>query len=57
MCPYKIIKLKPEDYYKCCNIWDMIKKPNMANKWYNELVNGSRITFIYTDNDEFIVKV
>lgn len=26
----------------------------MAQQFYNELVNGNRITFIYTENDEFL---
>ena len=51
---YKIIKLEPKDYYKCSNIWNMEKDPNRTKKWYDELVNGNRITFVYTENDEFI---
>lgn len=54
MDPYKIIKLEPRDYHKCSNIWDMSKKPNMSKKWYDELVNGIRVTFVYIENDEFI---
>lgn len=54
MEPYKIIKLEPKDYYKCTNIWDMVKNPDRTKKWYDELVNGNRITFVYTENDEFI---
>ncbi|HBM81137.1 MAG TPA: GNAT family N-acetyltransferase [Clostridiaceae bacterium] len=51
---YRIIRLKPEDYYKCDNIWNMEKNPDMARKWYDELINGSRITFVYIENGEFI---
>jgi ribosomal protein S18 acetylase RimI-like enzyme len=51
---YKIIKLEPKDYYKCSNIWNMEKDPNRTKKWYDELVIGNRITFVYTENDEFI---
>ena len=51
---YRIIRLKPEDYYKCGNIWNMEKNPDMARKWYDELINGSRITFVYIENGEFI---
>jgi len=50
---YKIIKLQPEDYKKCSNIWDMTKQPN-TQKWFNELVSGNRIVFVYTRNTEFI---
>ena len=51
---YLINKLKPEDYYKCSNIWNMEKDPAMTQKWYDEIVSGNRIVFIYTQNDEFI---
>lgn len=32
----------------------MAKNPDRTKKWYDELVNGNRITFVYTENDEFI---
>ena len=51
---YKIIRLEPNEYNKCRNIWDMSKNPDGALKWYNELVNGNRIIFVYTENSEFI---
>ncbi|HAA24623.1 MAG TPA: GNAT family N-acetyltransferase [Ruminiclostridium sp.] len=51
---YKIVKLEPKDYYKCLNIWNMEKDPDRTKKWYDELVNGNRITFVYTENNEFI---
>lgn len=51
---YKIFKLDPKDYNKCGNIWDMTKNPENAKQWYDELVNGNRITFIYTEENEFI---
>lgn len=54
MGAYKIIKLEPEDFNKCANIWNISKNPSKTKKWYDELVSGNRITFIYTENDEFI---
>jgi len=54
MEPYQIIKLDPLDYRKCGNIWDMDKDPIRTNKWYDELVAGNRITFIYIENGEFL---
>jgi len=53
MGDYKIIKLEPKDYYKCSNIWDMAKDPVRTKRWFDELVSGNRITFVYTENDEF----
>ncbi|MFC7686647.1 GNAT family N-acetyltransferase [Ureibacillus sp. GCM10028918] len=54
MTSYKIKKLNPEEYNKCINIWDMDKHKNMAKMFYEELVSGNRITFIYLENNEFI---
>ncbi|MGG2111432.1 GNAT family N-acetyltransferase [Lysinibacillus pakistanensis] len=48
------MKLNLEDYNKCSNIWDMDKNPKMAKMFYDELVSGNRITFIYLENNEFI---
>ena len=50
----KIIKLDIANYYKCNNIWDMSKKKELAEKFYNELKNGNRITFIYIKEDEYV---
>jgi diamine N-acetyltransferase len=50
---YEIVKLNPEDYHKCNNIWDMKKQPDAA-KWYQELVSRNRIIFVYVVNGEFI---
>ncbi|WP_226669675.1 hypothetical protein [Metabacillus litoralis] len=47
MTLYQIKKLNLEDYYKCSNIWEMEKKLKMAKMIYEELVSGTRITFIY----------
>jgi len=53
MHDYKMIQLQPKDYKKCSNIWDMTNQPN-TQKWFNELVSGNRIVFVYTRNEEFI---
>jgi diamine N-acetyltransferase len=50
---YIIEKLDPKDYAKCSNIWDMNRQPN-ALKWYDEIVSGNRVVFIYIVNGEFI---
>ncbi len=54
MTLYQIKKLDPDDYNKCSNIWDMKKSPKMTKMFYDELVSGNRMTFIYLENDEFI---
>lgn len=49
-----IIQLEPKDYYKCNNIWNMARDQNRTKKWYDEIVSGNRITFVYVQNGEFI---
>lgn len=45
--------LKPDEYHKCSNIWNMKTQP-LTEKWYNEILSGNRIVFIYKINGEFI---
>lgn len=54
MTDYKIIKLDPDNYGKCNNIWNMARNPEMTKKWYDEIVSGNRIVFIYIENGEFV---
>lgn len=54
MNSYEIKRLNPEEFNKCSNIWDMEKQSRMAKNFYNELVDGNRITFVYLENNEFI---
>lgn len=48
-----IEQLKPEEYHKCANIWNMKKQP-LADKWHDEIVSGNRLVFIYKINGRFI---
>ncbi len=52
-----IVKLDPSEYEKCNNIWDMKRHPDKAKLWYDQIVNGNRIIFVYIDNGEFIGEV
>ena len=49
--------LKLEDYSKCSSIWDMEKHKELADKFYQELLSGNRITYISKDGDEFIGEI
>lgn len=53
----KIQKLDINNYHKCNNIWDMSKRKELTDKFYNELKNGNRITFVYVENDEYLGEV
>ena len=50
----EIILLKPEDYSRCANIWNMDKRPEMAKTFYDQLVSGNRVIYIYTVDGEYI---
>ena len=49
----KIEPLKPEEYDKCSNIWNMKAQP-LAQKWLDEIKKGNRLVYIYKINGEFI---
>ena len=51
---YCIIKLDPNDFSKLDNIWDMSKHTEISKIWYEQLVNGNRIIFVYIENGEFL---
>ena len=50
----EIIKLTPENYSKCSNIWDMEKDFERANRFYDDMLSGNRIIFVYVKNGEYI---
>ena len=49
--------LQIEEYSKCNNIWDMEKQSELADIFYDELLNGNRITYVCTDGNEFIGEI
>jgi len=51
---YTIQKLEPQDYNMLGNIWDMSNKAEISKRWYEQLVNGNRIIFVYLENDEYL---
>ena len=51
---YEIIRLKPEDYHKCSNIWDMEKHAELAQQCYDELISGNRVIYVCTEDGEYL---
>ena len=49
--------LQIEDFNKCSSIWNMEKQEELADKFYQELLSGNRITYICKDGDEFIGEI
>jgi GNAT superfamily N-acetyltransferase len=52
-----VIKLLPDNYYKCGNIWDMGKNPHGAKKWYDEMMAGNRTIFVYVEDEQYLGEV
>ena len=53
----EIIKLEIKNFEKCNNIWNMEKNKELKDRFYNELQNKNRITFVYTKDEEYIAEV
>ncbi|MFV0399324.1 MAG: GNAT family N-acetyltransferase [Oscillospiraceae bacterium] len=52
-----IIPLLPENYRKCHNIWDMDRQPQRTKGWYDELLSGNRIIFVYEEDGAYLGEV
>lgn len=46
---FEIVRLKPEDFEKCNNIWDLREDEKFTSDIYKELTSGNRVTFVYKD--------
>ena len=54
---YKIIRLAPEDFPKCEEIWDIRAQRELAEQFQRELLSGNRITFVCTIGEEFVGEI
>lgn len=54
---FNIIVLDPVNFHKCGNIWNMERQATLANQFYNELVAGNRITYVYQAGDEYLGEI
>lgn len=52
-----IIELDIKNFEKCNNIWNMEKNKELKDRFYKELLNKNRMTFIYTKDEEYIGEV
>lgn len=53
----EIIELDINNFEKCNNIWNMEKQKELKERFYNELLNKNRKTFVYVENNEYIAEV
>ena len=54
MSEYEIIRLAPQDYHKCGNIWDMTKQSELTEQFYSEIIAHNRVVYVCVENGEFI---
>jgi ribosomal protein S18 acetylase RimI-like enzyme len=53
----EIIELDIKNFEKCNNIWNMKRNKELKERFYNELLNKTRMTFVYTKDEEYIGKI
>lgn len=53
----EIIELDINNFEKCNNIWNMEKNKELKDRFYKELLNKNRMTFVYTKDEEYIGEV
>lgn len=54
MLQYQIKELSLDEFEHYENIWGKKENPEMIDHFFNQIKDGKRITFIYTEHDEFI---
>ncbi len=54
---FNISVLDPVNFYKCGNIWDMERQPTLAKKFYNELLTGNRITYVFQEEENYVGEI
>ena len=50
----KIRKLTEKEYEKYSSLWDGEIRPELIEKWKEELLAGRRIIFLYEENEEIL---
>ena len=51
---YEIFRLRPCDFKKCGNIWNLKAHRDRTRRWRKEVRSGTRVTYIYAENGEFL---
>lgn len=54
---HQIIKLDPENYNKCSNIWDMKKYPDRTDEWYKQIVEGTREVYVFIKDGDYVGEI
>ena len=54
---HSIRLLSPDEFPLCGNIWDMERNRKLADRFYNELTSGNRVTFVCESGGAFIGEI
>ena len=54
---HTIAGLDPADFKKCGNIWDMERQSALAERFYQELLQGKRNTYIFQSRQEYLGEI
>ena len=49
--------MKPEEFQKCSNIWDMERHRDLAARFLSELRSGNRLTWVYEEGGQFLGEI
>ena len=53
----QIIRLKPEEFHKCGNIWNIERHAGLAARFLAELRSGNRLTWVYERDGAFLGEI
>ena len=54
---YTITRLDSANFKKCGNVWDMERNKHLAERFYQELLCGNRLTFVAEAEGEYIGEI
>lgn len=54
---HSITRLDPSDFSKCGSIWNMERQSELAERFYQELLRGNRVTYVYRIAAEYIGEI
>ena len=53
----QIVRVTPESYAKCANVWDMKRQCALAKQCYDEIVSGRRAAYAFVVDDAFVGEI
>lgn len=54
---YTIIRLAPANFRKCGNIWNMDRQSELAERFYREILQGNRVTYVFQIGQEYVGEI